>query len=308
MLAQDQVSNKKGMEIIMIEQSKLMECMEEIKNIAATQQNHLTKEEIDKYLGDIELDARQRQAVYQYLAASRIKIEGFEYIPEPESVPAEKNSMEKSRRTREAVGKAAGGQRKQISGEGMNSGKAEKAQRNLAMYKREVALLQEISDERIEQLFSRFLSGEDALREKMIHCQLQKVIDRAEDYNKRGVSVDEIIAEGNMGLLNAVRILERDRQSFLKADGRADMERVCDVIDCEIRLAMETMIDEQTENKDWENAIVAKTNLLQEAAKYLAEDLGRGATDEELAEYTRLSVEEIHDIMGLSEDIKKLAR
>ena len=42
--------------------------------------------------------------------------------------------------------------------------------------------------------------------------------------------------------------------------------------------------------------------MINEAVKYLAEDLGRVATLQELAEYTKLSEKEIEDIRKLSLD------
>lgn len=47
--------------------------------------------------------------------------------------------------------------------------------------------------------------------------------------------------------------------------------------------------------------ILAKTNLLNEAAKYMTEEIGRVPTIDELSEYTKISREEINNLRGLSE-------
>ena len=70
---------------------------------------------------------------------------------------------------------------------------------------------------------------------------------------------------------------------------------------------MEQYIDEQTESKDQEQAMLAKTNLLNEAAKYLTEEIGRVPTIEELSKYTKIDREEIGRLRGLSEDAKRVA-
>ena len=75
----------------------------------------------------------------------------------------------------------------------------------------------------------------------------------------------------------------------------------------EIVNAMESFIDMETSGKDWENAMLAKANLLHEAAKYLTEENGNIPSKEELSEYTKIPVEEIKRIMGLSEDTKRVA-
>ena len=60
-----------------MDQNKLLECMEEIKSIAQSQQNQMTKEEIHQYLSDMELHEDQFDAVYQYLAMNGITISGY---------------------------------------------------------------------------------------------------------------------------------------------------------------------------------------------------------------------------------------
>ena len=48
-------------------------------------------------------------------------------------------------------------------------------------------------------------------------------------------------------------------------------------------------------------------NLLNEAAKYMTEEMGRVPTKEELSEYTKIPVDEIRGIMGLSKDTQRIA-
>ena len=61
-------------------------------------------------------------------------------------------------------------------------------------------------------------------------------------------------------------------------------------------------VDEEVGESDREATVLAKTGLISEAAKYLAEDMGRVATIKELAEYTKLEEKEIEDILQLSLD------
>lgn len=51
-------------------QDKFLEAMESIKNIAKTQDNRLTQEDIHTYLEGMDLEPEQFQAVYQYLGAN----------------------------------------------------------------------------------------------------------------------------------------------------------------------------------------------------------------------------------------------
>ena len=134
----------------MMEQSKLLECMEEIKAIALSQQGQLTKAEIKKYLSDMELDDKQLEAVYQYLAANQIKIEGYEYIsPELPEGSGEELSQESVEAT---------------SNPRASSKPLTKAQRNLKIYQTEVSALQRYTSEQEIELFQRFFQGEKSLR------------------------------------------------------------------------------------------------------------------------------------------------
>ncbi len=275
----------------MMDQSKLLECMEEIKAIAVSQQGRLTKEEIKRYLSDMELDHQQLEAVYQYLSVNHIQIEGYEYIPEelPRQDTERKDEQENS------------------SGEKVVSGKPmTKAERNLKIYETEVLALQGYTSEQEAQLFRRFFQGESSLRNDIVQGKLDFVMELAKGYNRKNVLLEDVIAEGNIGLLNAMAVLESENNYFLKEDNSPDMDRIHSVMEMEIRQAMENLIDGFTEQKDWEETVLAKINLLHEAAKYLAEELGHSATKEELAEYTKLSVEEIQELAELSRDAKKV--
>lgn len=275
-----------------MEQGKLLECMEEIKAIALAQQGQLTQDEIKKYLSDMELDEKQLEAVYQYLAANHIKIEGYDYIPPQMPDVSTKDPIEGS-----------DGKNLQVN---IASEPLTKAQRNLKIYQTEVSSLRGYTSGQESELFQRFLQGEASLRNELIQGKLDFVMDIAKDYSRKNVLLEDVIAEGNMGLLNAMAVLEEEKNGFLKDDGIPDMERIHSVIELEIRHAMESMIDECTEQKDWEDTMLAKINLLHEAAKYLAEDMGRTATLQELSEYTKLSIEEIQELSELSQDAKKV--
>jgi RNA polymerase primary sigma factor len=251
----------------MLDQDKLLECMEEIKAIARSQDNRLTTEEIKRYLNEMDFGESQLAAVYQYLAANNITIEGY-LAP----IPKETDKTEKP---------------------------LSKAARNLAQYRQEVSSLTQHDGQTLALLWTEYLAGQNQAREKLIHAWLSQVINIAEGYKTRGVALDEVIAEGNLGVLTAMEMIRQDVSSFQTGDC-PDMKKIDSLIEKEIRYAMETMIDNSTETSDKEYTLLAKTNLLHEAAKHLAEENARTPSPEELAEYTRLPLSEVYDIMRLS--------
>lgn len=281
----------------MEEQDKFLEILEEIKNIAALQQNILSKDEIKKYLSDMELSDDKMDAVCSYLVAGGIKIDGYS---KASGMSAGKAGSRKGSNINYAT---------QVSG----SQETERALSNRKLYMQEVSSLGVSEAGEVNNSIKKFLMGDISLRDRIVENKLKHVIKLASVYKKREavanktVSIDEIIAEGNVGLLVGISVVEENRERYFKKDGTPDYEAFHGTLNMEILSAMESFIDMESEDKDWENAVLAKINLLHEAAKHLAGEYGSIPTKEELSEYTKIPVEEINSIMNISEDTKRVA-
>lgn len=263
-------------------QGKFLEMLQEMKEIAAAQDNRMTREEIARYLGDSALSQEQMRAVYQYLGENGIAVEGYQYIPATEEHSPGENAGQAS------------------ENEGVQGQAVARGQENLRIYQREISEIAGDLDEE-EDMIVPFLRGEDALRDSLIEMRLARVVELSERYGECSVSQDEIIAEGNRGLMEAMGIIEWNRGDFLRGDGTLDREKFFGTLDMEVVHAMESFIDGETASRDWEHAMLAKANLLHEAAKHLAEGMGKVPDVWELSEYTKIEPEEIRRIMGLSQ-------
>ena len=259
-----------------MDQNKLLECMEEIKSIAQSQQNRMTKEEIHQYLSDMELHEDQFDAVYQYLAMNGITISGYHPSVSFQEISSADDSINE---TKNATGNAPEEYTSLSGSPDDNDNTAQdqgarrrisKAERNLELYRREVSALTSHSGAELAALWDCFLAGDASTKEALVHEQLDKVFQIAKSYEKRGIALDEMIAEGNIGILMALERIGGAPADFRKGT-TPDLEQIHSVIEEEIRLAIENMIDSVTAAKDWESTVLAKTNLLHEAAKYLAE-------------------------------------
>ena len=263
----------------MREQEKLLDMMKEIRKIAETQQNKLTKGEIKAYLGSKELDDMQ------------IQVEGYRYVPRQKEKPEERKTALEKKPGRKTEQKKTGTQ----------------SENNMRRYQSEIAQISgDLKKE--EELIVSFVKGNDEVKDRIVEKYLQEVINIAERYRDRGAPADEMIAEGNVGLMLAVNIIQENRSDYFCPDGRLDAEKFFGTLEIEVSHAIERYIDEVTESKDWENAVLAKTNLLHEATKYMTEEMGRVPTIEELSEYTKLSRQEINSIRRLSEDAKRITQ
>lgn len=286
----------------MEEQSKFLEMLEDIKEIARAQENQLTQNEIKDYLGNIELSKEQWQAVYHYLGACKIRVPGYEYVAEDVKQEAVSSLLKKDSSGKQKVtGKSRHDEGKRASKRAGRSKIHMRYQQDLQNLPsdRQNVPLQEIE---------KYLGGDQQYRDQIIESRLRQVVEIAEQYKKYAVPLEELIAEGNLGLLCGMAKAEANRERLLLSDGTADVSAFLKLLEQEVITAIEQLINQETESKGQETAMLAKTNLLHESAKYLTEENGKVPTVQELSEYARVPVEEIRQIMGLSEDAKRVAK
>lgn len=85
----------------------------------------------------------------------------------------------------------------------------------------------------------------------------------------------------------AMEYEEGDFQELLK-------QKVCN--------ALEAAVEEQKREAEIEETVAARVNVLQKVSQVLAEELGREATVEELAEKMKMTADEVKDIMKTALD------
>lgn len=288
-------------------QERFLELMDEIRQIAATQHNYITKEDIGSYLGDTDISGTQLEAVYNYLASLGVVVEGHHYVS-GEAPSVNGSGIRRGADTPKS-------RKKPVASNTSKNGKTEidRAERNRRLYRRDLKNIEKAEGSELTKLVADFLNGDNRAREHFIENRLRLVVKLAEKYNGMDmvadgtVPIEEVISEGNLGLLIGIEAISSDAGSFFGKDGKPDLDGVDEVLRIEIIHAMETYIDSHMSGRDMENAILARINLLHEAAKYMTEEMGRVPFKEELSEYTKIPVNEIVQIMGLSEDAKRLS-
>lgn len=142
-----------------------------------------------------------------------------------------------------------------------------------------------LTEEEERELAIRCANGDEKAREELIRANLRFVIKVAKEYQGMGLSLADLISEGNIGLLNAVDKYEVSkgtrfvsyaiwwiRQAILKAV--SDKGRM-------IRLP--------------QNRVLDLMHIKSEATRF-ENETGRSATDEELSERVNLSSDVIRNI------------
>lgn len=159
---------------------------------------------------------------------------------------------------------------------------------NLKVYLEEIQLLPKVEDSTLEEMIRSFNSGETKLKGQIMQAFLLKSVQIAAEYKNQGIPLLDLIQEANIGLMKAFHESEKTLTK--------------DFIQSQIREAVENAIHIEEIEKEAERRVLDRVNQLNEACRELAEQRGREANVQELAEYLNLTEEEIKDYMKLSLD------
>ena len=275
----------------MSDANKFHEMLSDIMEVARVQGNQLTMEDVKSLFGDMHLTDEQYDHIYAYLAANKIKIKGY---VDSSSLYTEAVNQDKLREPdKEAL------ERKKLENTQDNDKlnvHQEEDSVYLKMYLEDLEAVKDCTLEEELVLLKQIMQGDSFAKQQYIEGNLRNVVKIAKEYRNQGVTLEDLIQEGNMGLMDSLEHLSE----FLEEDILRD--RIYE----HVRSVIEAAINEQKESSSFGNRIVEKTDFLNNAAKNLAEDLGRDADIHELAAFTKLSEDEIKDILSMSGDAVKV--
>ncbi len=160
---------------------------------------------------------------------------------------------------------------------------------SLEKYLQEIGKVELISPEEEVKLAIRIKQGDQKALDKLTKANLRFVVSVAKQYQNQGLSLPDLINEGNLGLIKAAQRFDETRgfkfisyavwwirQSVLQA--LAEQSRI-------VRLPL---------NK------VGLTNRIQKAYSKLEQEFEREPTTEELAEMLELDIEEVSSTLGIA--------
>lgn len=161
------------------------------------------------------------------------------------------------------------------------------------VYMEEVAAIPPCSEEENQRLLLLQKEGNQDARTRLIEGNLRNAVFFVQDYINKGVPMVDLIQEASLELMMLVD--EGFEGSFEK------------LLESRIRVRLDQVVKEQTKEAEVEEEILARVNVLQEVAKSMAEELGREATVEELAERMKMAGEDIREIMKITMDALSLS-
>lgn len=234
-------------------EAEFTEILEEVKRKARAGQNFITGAEIEEAFSSLSLNEEQMELVYTYLRENKIGID------EPADVDAsleeeERNYLDTYLEALEALPKATQGEREAIT-------------------------------------LSAMAGDQDAVK-RLTELMLPEVPQIAKLYAGQGVSLEDLIGEGNVALSLGVTMLgalehAHEAQGML---GKMIMD------------AMEDCITQSEAEEKSDRKIADKVNKVADAANALREELRRAVTVEELMEESGLSRKAIEDAIRISGD------
>lgn len=158
------------------------------------------------------------------------------------------------------------------------------------MYLEELDMIAPCGETETRELAAELAKQNHQAAERLIEGKLKFVLALAKEYAEQGVLMSDLVQEANM-------ILTIFTREFAGAADTYDTE-----LERAVREQLEAAVTVQHQEKDIEETVTARVNVLQDISQMMAEELGREASVEELAERMKMTVEEIRDIMKLSLD------
>ena len=213
--------------------------LEKVKEIAKMQGNCIHEEDVKEEFSALELDEEQLQMVFDYLVKHKIGIN--QPINLDEYLTTQEHNY-------------------------------------LQDYMEELQQLEVISDGVREAITISAMAGDETAQSKLIEAYLLNVVEISKIYSGQGVTIEDLIGEGNVALSLGVTML-----GCVEHAKEAEGLLIKMIMD-----AMEQCISENVTSEKIDQKIVDKVNLVADKANELYEELHRKVTIDELLQETAL--------------------
>lgn len=166
---------------------------------------------------------------------------------------------------------------------------------SVRMYLREIGRIALLTTEEEVRLAKRIERGDKVAKKKLAEANLRLVVSIAKKYIGRGLSLLDLIQEGNTGLMRAVE--KFDYKKGYKFSTYATWW---------IRQAITRAIADQARTIRIPVHMIETINKLIRVQRQLVQDLGREPTPEEIAQEMGLDVEKVEHIIKISQETVSL--
>ena len=162
-------------------------------------------------------------------------------------------------------------------------------QESLDIYLRQISAIPLITVQEEIELADRIKNGDDKARETMITANLRLVVKIAKEYSNIGLSLLDLINEGNIGLMKAVERFDPTKGGKLSTYAA-----------WWIKQSIKRALANQSKTIRLPVHMVDRVTQIRKTSTELAERLGRDPTDDELAAEMNLPVSRITLLKSVS--------
>ncbi len=162
---------------------------------------------------------------------------------------------------------------------------------HVRMYLKEIGKVPLLTSDEEVELARRMEEGDEDAKARLAEANLRLVVSIAKRYVGRGMQLLDLIQEGNLGLMKAVR--KFDYKKGYKFSTYATWW---------IRQAITRAIADQARTIRIPVHMVETINKLLRVSRQLLQELGREPTNEEIAERMDIPVARVREIMKISQD------
>ncbi|MDD3413892.1 MAG: sigma-70 domain-containing protein [Lachnospiraceae bacterium] len=229
------------------------ELLDQAVRKARCNHNYISEDEIKECFQTLQLSEDKISIIYDYLRNTGIKIGTFDAAEEDEELDEKDDSF-------------------------------------LEMYLEELKLLPKHTEEESLQFVKEVLQGNSESKQHVINDYLSEVVDIAKLYAGQGVSIEDLIGEGNIGLMMGIELLPCIETPEEAAGHLGKM----------IMDAMDAAISSENEDIEFDRKILEKIERISAKAQELSEDLRREVTAEELAKEMDIEETEILEAMEIT--------
>jgi len=179
----------------------------------------------------------------------------------------------------------------------MNNTKTSKKElsSNLAIYLREINRIPLLNREEEDGVARAATAGNLAAREKLINSNLRFVVNIAKKFQGLGLPLEDLISEGNIGLLNAV--------------DRFDTEKGCHFISYAVwwvRQAIMSALCEKARMIRLPSNRAAELVKIEKAKKFVKKQFTTEGETAGIAEFLDMDKDHVKDLINISKDILSL--
>lgn len=235
------------------------EALASIVEFAAANANTITMEDVKLHFDSIIEDENQYEFILEYLSSNKINVDGYTST-------------------------------QPVSNESEDSLASEEELTFVEMYMAELEAIPPATDEELKFLLEKHVSGDSSADDRIIECHLRLVAELAQNFTGKGVTIGDLIQEGNIGL-----IVTLSHYNDLSVDFN-------EYITSGINTFLEVTINDQVSSDRIGDRLANKLNQLDDVTKDLNEKLGRVPDVDELAEAMSVTREEVEMLLKTSLD------